>query len=199
MGEPLLQLSMLDSWPLKPNSVSQPVLSQPQELSLYQLLDTLSQNVPQNLNQNLKPMPKLVTESPFFCLVLVLLQLYQLLSLLDHQLAVSKLNVNAEMSQSKYQDLLKYQTVYQFQKPIVYQLPRLSQDHQPVTMNQDKSATQSQDKFHSKSQLKNANLSQKNSASLFHTRLPDKYARLPTMVITGMGMDTDTESIIKLK
>merc|ERR1711902_257298 len=169
------------------------------ELSLYQLLDTLSQNVPQNLNQNLKPMPKLVMENPFFCLVLVLLQLYQLLSLLDHQLAELKLNVNAEMSQSKYQDLSKYQTVYQFQKPIVYQPPRLSQDHQLVTMNQDKSATQSQDKFHSKFQLKNANQSQKNSANLFHTRLPDKYARLPTMDITGMDMDTDTESIIKLK
>merc|ERR1711902_276600 len=138
---------------LKLNSVSQPVLFQLQELSLYQLLDTLSPNVPQNLNQNLKPMLKLVMENPFFCLVLVLLQSDQSQSLLDHQLAVSKLNVNAEMSR------LKYQTVCQFQKPIVYQPPRLSQDHQPVTMNQDKSVTQSQDKFHSKFQLKNANQS----------------------------------------
>merc|ERR1711902_227465 len=196
MGEPLLQLSMLDSWPLKPNSVSQPVLSQLQELLLYQLPDTSSPNVPQNLNQNLKPMLKPVMENHFFCLVLELLQLHQPPLLLDHQLAVSKLSADAEMSQSQYQELSKYQNVYQYQKHIASQQPRLFQDHQLVTMSQDKSATQSQDKFHSKYLLKNVNQSQKHSARMFHTSLPDKYARLPTMDPTNMDMDTVTESII---
>merc|ERR1712203_549467 len=138
-------------------------------------------------------MLKPVMENHFFCLVLVLLQLH-------HQLAVSKLSADAEMSQSQYQEMGKYQNAYQYQKPIASQLPRLFQDHQLVTMNQDKSATQSQDKFHSKYQLKNVNQSQKHSARMFHTSLPDKYARLltmdPTDMATNMDMDTVTESII---
>merc|ERR1711902_220310 len=85
-------------------------------------------------------------------------------------------------------------------KPIASQPPRLFQDHQLVTMSQDKSATQSQDKFHSKYLLKNVNQSQKHSARMYHTSLPDKYARLPTMdptdMDTNMDMDTVTESII---
>merc|ERR1712064_99893 len=97
------------------------------------------------------------TESNFFCLVLEPLQsdqphqlLDQLQSLLDHQLAMLKFNVNAEMSQFKYQELSKYQNVSQSQKPTVSQPPRLLQDHQLVTTNQDKSATQYLDKCHLK-------------------------------------------------
>merc|ERR1712152_92615 len=110
----------------------------------------------------------------------------------DHQLAMLKLNVNAEMSQFKYQELSKYQNVSQSQKPIVSQPPRLLQDHQLVMTNQDKSAIQSLDKCHLKYLLKSVLQSQNKSARKYHTSLPDKYARLLTMDIT------DTESIIKL-
>merc|ERR1712150_330835 len=113
-------------------------------------------------------------------------------SLLPH-FAVLKLNVNAEMSQSKYQDPSKYQDAYQSQKPTVSQPPKLLQDPQLVMMNQDKSATQSQDKFHTKSQLKNVSKFQNNFARKFHTSMPDKYARLLTMDITDTAMDMVTE------
>merc|ERR1712061_983610 len=115
---------------------------------------------------------------------------------------MGKLNVNEEMSQSKYQDPSKYQDAYQSQKPTVSQPPKLLQDPQLVTMNQDKSASQYPDKFHTKSQLKNASKFQNNFAKKFHTSMPDKCARLLTMDITDTAMDMVTErdtDTIKLK
>merc|ERR1712150_398821 len=67
-----------------------------------------------------------------------------------------KPSVNADKLQSKYQELLKYQNVYQYQKPTVLTLPKLLLDHLLVMGNQDKSVTQSQPKFHSQFKLNNA-------------------------------------------
>ena len=130
-------------------------------------------------------------------------QLDQSQSLLDHQPVVSKLSVDVEMSQFKYQDLSKCQIVYQSQKPIVSQLLRLFLGPQLVTTNQDKYATKCRDKCHSKYLLKNVPKLQNKYVKMFLTSQLDKYAKQPTKDLmdmdTNMDMDTDTESIIKLK
>merc|ERR1711953_773774 len=75
-------------------------------------------------------------------------------------------------------DIMKYQSASQSPKHIVRQLPKLFQDHQLVTMSQEKSASLSADKFNLRYQLKNVTRYLSRCAKMFPKRLLIKYVKL---------------------